>query len=359
MFNVNTIQTNLYKVVGFRQPYNPSYTVLDTDNTTSRSGYYATDNPLCKIEYIKDSQDYSDISDADFNTILKQMQETSIASVAGLVFNESDFIDRQVLYPWAQNKVDTETQPAGLITHKIQVSDAKNIAFEITRVLLDFDGSGDIKLMLFNTAEENPIQTETVTISSKHQEVKLNWVVDNSGDTYKGDYYIGYRTNDPAYGTLAPFKRDYENSDIEADITYLNVERQQFVGHSTDTLPDLDTEDSYDEASGLNLDITVYEDFTDLIVQNERLFARAIVTDLQIQCLTTSIASLRSNRNQRISQEIGNRILAEIDGLEVEDGVTITGLRPQLTREISNIRKEIKRLKDGYQGDYAKISTLI
>ena len=359
MFNVNKIQANLYGVVGFRQPLNPIYAKLDAANIISRSGHYVTDNPFVKVEYIYDNIDYKDLLDADFNVFVKQMQQESITNVCGKVFSDSDYIDRQVLYPYAQNKVNTEVLQGGLITHKLSVSIKKNIAFEITRIFLDFEGAGDIKLMLFNTAEVNPIFTKTITIASTHQEEVLNWVVDNAGATYKGDYYLGYRTNDVALGTLKPYKRDYENSDVTSNITYLDIEKIQFVGHVTDTLPDLETENSYDEASGLNPDITVFEDYTDLITQNETLFARAINLDLQINALSTYLASLRSNRHERTSERVALRITQEIEGQQGEGLVSITGLRPQLIRSIGKITEEIDRIKKGYFGDSAKIDTML
>ena len=358
MFNISTI-SNLYGVVGLRQPYNPDYAIIDSANLTSRSGYVVTDNPLCKVEWLKDGQDYQAISDADFNTVLEDMQKASIVSVSKLVFNKSDYIDRQILYSNAQNRVNTETLESGLVCHKIQVSNKKNIAFEITRVLLDFEGSGDITLMLFNTSQDAPLFSDVITINTTHQVQTLNWKVDNSGGTYKGDYYLGYLTNTGSIGTLKPFKRDYENSDVESIITHLDIEKFQFKGHATAILPDLTTEDGLSEAIGVNPDITVYEDYTDLIVQNEALFASAINTEFQIRFLTQSMASLRSNRNERVSQDAINQILLNIEGVNVDDGIKVTGLSSQLFGAISNIRQEIKRLKDGYFTGRLSVTTLI
>jgi len=359
MFNVPNIRANFYGVVGFRQPLNPEFAILDAANQISRSGYFVTDNPFVKIESIYSNMDYKTLSDAEFNTVLMNMQEESITNVCGKVFSGTDYIDRQVLYPYAQNKVNTETLEQGLITHKISVAIKKNIAFEISRILLDFEGAGDIELMLFNTSEVNPLFTKTITIATPHHEESLKWKVDNSGATYKGEYYLGYRTNAAAIGTLKPYKRDYDRSDIESSITYLNIEKQMFVGHATDLLPDLTTEEGYDEASGLNPDITVYEDYTDLINQNEVLFARAINLDLQISCLGLYIASMRSNKDQRNSDRVAIRATQEIEGQSGDGLITITGLRPQLIRSISKIADEIDRIKKGYFGDIAKVDTMI
>lgn len=359
MFNVSKIQADLYGVVGFRQPLNPVYAIIDANNQVSRSGEFVTNNPYCKVEYLYDNQDYASLSDAEFNTALENMQKDSISMVAHSVFNQADYIDRQVLFPYAQNRVNTETLNSGLVCHKIIVSAKKNVAFEITRVLLDFEGAGDIKIMLFNTSQDTPLFSQTVTINSTHQVEELNWVVDNSGDTYKGEYYLGYLTNTGTIGTLKPFKRDYENSDIQSIVTYLDINRYEFKGHTTETLPDLTTEDSSDQSFGLNLDITVFEDFTDLIKQNESLFAYAINLDLQIKCIELYMASLRSNLNERESSRTLLRMIQVIEGAnEAESSVKVTGLRPQLSRAITRIKKEIDKVRRGYLGGRIKVDTL-
>jgi len=360
MFDVSKIQTKLYGVVGFRQPLDPDFAILDAANQVSRSGEFVTENPYCKINYLKDNQDFIGISDADFNEKLKEMQQASIISVCHQVFIKPDYIDRQVLYPYPQNRVDTDTLPNGLITHKFQLDLTKNVAFEITRILLDFDGSGDLELRLFNTAQDAPIFSETITIApgETHKAVDLNWIVDNTGDTYKGDFYLGYRNNTGAFGTLKPFERNYENSDIKSNITHFHVIEYFFPNHTTDTLPDLDDETSYDESSGLNPDITVYDDFTDWVTQGERLFARAILLDLQIKCIEMYLASLRSNANERDSKRMIQLLIATIEGTTDEAVVKITGLRPQLSRSISQIRKQVKKLQDGMTPQRVMVGTL-
>ena len=287
------------------------------------------------------------------------MQKDSISTVAHNVFNKPDYLDRQVLFPNAQNRVNTETLNSGLVCHKIEVSSKKNIAFEITRVLLDFEGAGDITILLFNTSQDTALFSQLVTISSTHQVQQLNWVVDNSGNTYKGEYYLGYLTNTGTIGTLKPFKRDYEDSDIQSNITHLEIDQYEFKGHTTATLPDLTIEDSSDQSFGLNLDITVYEDFTDLIKQNEVLFSYAVSLDLQIKCIESYMASLRSNLNERESARTIMRLIQIVEGAnEAESTVKVTGLRPQLSRAITSVKKEIDKIRHGYLGGRIMVDTL-
>lgn len=354
MFNPDTLSTKLYGVVGLRQPFNPAYQKLDAANQISRSGYFVTDNPMAKIEYMFDNVDFKGASDVEFNLLLKQMQEESIKNVAGEVFDQVDYIDRNLLYRFAQNKTNTDTLPDGFVGYRIRVEDKKNVAFEITRVLLDFDLTGSFELMLFNTSEDDPIFTKTISITGPHQEEVLNWAVDNSGNTYKGEYYLGYVSN----GTVKPFERRYENASILSLYSYLNIWPVKVPGHTGTKLFDLTIQEGLSEATGLNPDITVYNDYTDLIVQNERLFAPAINFDLQINALTMYLSSLRSNRNERSSERRVMAVLQAIEGQDGEGLVKITGLRQKLAGSLSRIRNEVKKLQDGYFGKVLFTETL-
>lgn len=360
MFNKLKIQADLYGIVGLNQPYDPNYQILDADNQVSRSGYYATDNKYVKVEYLKENQDYAQISDSDFNLELKRIQETAISHVCNRVFNDVDYIDRQVLYKFAQNRINTETMTKGFICHKIEVSTKKNIAFEITRVILNFKGTGTFKLMLFNTSQDTPIFEKDITITSTNQVEPLNWRVDNSGETYKGEYYFGYLTGDGfIVDDLQPFKRDYENSNVESCITHLYTQKYLFKDHETETLPDLTKESSVDTATGLNPDITVFDDFTDLITQNEMLFAYAINLAFQKALIEVYLGSRRSNRDQRESQFKAAELRAEIDGIRGEGVVNVRGINPELLSEISNLKEQITKLREGYFGGRIKVLTLM
>ena len=355
MIKVDKISTSLYGIVGLRQPFNPTYDLIDDDNQISRSGLFVTDNPFVKIEYLFSSQDYKDIDFADFNVYLKRIQESSIINVCHKVFNRFDYLDRSLLYKNAQNKVNQEVLNDGFVGYRIKVSDDDNIAFKIKRVLLDFDTVGDFKLMLFNTSKLEPLFSQDITITDKTQEVELNWDVDNSGITYKGDYYLGYIKTGT---TPIPYTRDYENSERMSCISHLDIEKVQCKDHLTETLFDLDDEDSLSEDVGINPDIVVYEDFTDLVISNEMLFARAIQLDMTIAILRESSNSLRSNGTERQGEQQAMRILAEIEGQKGQDVLTITGLRPLLMSELNQLEVQIDRLKTGYFNNRIRVSTL-
>lgn len=332
-------------LVGFSQPYNPAYAIVDVDNLLSESGYFATDNPYAKIEFIKDNQDYTNISNSEFNLLLKSIKRASIANVVNQVFSEYDFIDRSVMYSNASNKTETDTLPLGFVGYKIEVGKERNIAFKINRVLLDFQGTGDVTILLWNTAKKTPIQTKTVSITTDHQVVELNWTVDNSDTTYKGDYYIGYNTQGI---TVNPFKRQFNNASVMSSFKELYIQKVAVINHNTTTLFDLQSIVGMTEDCGLNFDISVFEDFTDFAINNKILFARAMQLSIIISCIQIYMASLRSNANQQHANQVYEKIMIELEGTRAESVINIKGLKNQLLSEISSVKLEIAKLKLGF-----------
>jgi hypothetical protein len=358
MVNIEKIQFSLLGLVGFKQPYNPDYAILDVNNQISESGYFITDNSFAKIEFIKDTQDYIDISDNDFNNSLRDIKKTAISNVVNQVFNQYDFIDRSLMFKNASNKINTENLPLGFVGYKIQVSSLKNIAFKISRVLLDFSGTGDVELIMWNTAKKEPIFSKVLTITSDHQQEELNWVLDNSNDSYKGDYYIGY-INDGSL-TVTPFKREYNNANVMTTPTYLSLESVKVVNHSGTTLFNLDNVDGLSEDSGLNFDFSVYEDFTDFVINNKMLFARAVQMSAVINCIQLYISSLRSSRNEKQASEIYQKIMIELEGTDNESAIKVIGLKKQLLSEITSIKSEIEKMRKGFtKSNCIMVSTLM
>jgi len=344
MIDITKIQTALSGLVGFKQPYNPDYAIVDTTNQASSSGYYITDNPYAKIEYIKDNQDYVDISTTNFNSLLTDIKKSSVASVCNQVFSDYDFIDRTLLFKNASNKAEVELLPTGFVGYQIRVTSQKNVAFKISRVLLDFQGTGSFTLLLWNTAKKAAIQSKVITITTDHQEVLLDWVIDNTDTTYKGEYYIGYISNSL---TVTPFKRDWNAGNVLSSPTSLEVNRVKVINHLTTTLFDLTKVEGLSEDSGLNLDITVYEDYTDFTINNKSLFARAIQIEGIISCIQLYISSLRSNSNQSQSAQLYEKLMIELKGTGSESTIKVIGLENQLLGEIASIRTEIGKLKKG------------
>jgi len=345
MFNVTKVQNGLTGVVGVRQPLNPEYAILTAPNTASSSGLYLDEVSHYKTEFFIDNIDYKDASDADKNTLITNIQKSAISSVMYEVFGEESYIDRNFVYSKATTRQTPESGILnGFVGFKIKPSAKKNIGFEITRIRLEFQGAGDIKIILFNSNVNDPIKTADITITSSDQIEELNWVVDSTDGDYKGEYYLGFIYD----GSLIPFKRDYQDSNYQNNIAELNIERVYVNDADGVAIFDLDQVYGLSQNCGLNPDITVYSDYTDLILNNKKLFARAIQYQWGIDMMRTYINSMRSNRNERISKDVIAQTLQAIEGSTINNPLKIVGLREYLGDEIVKLRKSVEQLKRGY-----------
>lgn len=354
MFDVNKIQTGLSGLVGIRQPANPDYAFLDAPNQASASGLFLNDISNFKLEFYKETQDYIGASDANLNDDLRNIQNSAIAAVCQRVFGSNSYIDQNFIYTEATNRTDVETTiQNGFVGFRIIPCATKDVAFKITRVRLEFQGAGDVKLVLFNSNLTAPIHEQTVTISSETQLQTLDWVVNSTAGDYKGEYFFGYEYD----GTLIPFKRNYQYSNSRNYIKELRIEPYTTPGANDVTMFDIDDALFMSENTGLNPDITVYEDYTNLILQNKDLFAKAIQLQWAILVMQRYISTTRSNNIERLGKETILRTIETIEGSQPASPVRVTGLNSYLGDEIEMLKATIEELKKGYFGSGIQVIT--
>lgn len=354
MFDVNKIQTGLLGLVGIRQPSDPDYAFLDAANTTSDSALFLDDISNFKVQFYKDTQDYVGASDAELNTDLQNIQKAAIVSVCQQVFGSDSYIDKNFIYTEATNRVDVETTiQNGFVGFRIIPDANKDVAFKITRVRLEFQGTGDIKLVLFNSNLNDPIYEQIITIASNTQLETLDWVVNSTNDDYKGEYYLGYQYD----GTLIPFKRNYRYSNSRNYIKNLCIEPYISIGSDDVTMFDIDHAEFLSENTGLNPDITVYNDYTDLILENKFLFAKAIQLQYAILVMQKYVSTTRSNNIERLSKETILRTIETIEGSTRQSPIRVTGLNKYLGDEVEMLMKTIEQLKKGYFGSGIQVIT--
>lgn len=346
MFDVNLIKQEFKGLVGFRQPANPKFAILDSENLESKSGLYVTDNPYAKIEYVVANVDYERATVTQINQILKRMLETSAVNICSQVFIDDDFIDRNQVYTNTQNKVDEIELPTGFVGYRINIHDNKNIAIRINRIILEMVEAGMLDLLVFNSNKKEPIKTVTINFEAFYHAQTLDIILNDLG-FHKGSFFIGF-INTTAIKT---YKKNYYDSIQMNNIEHLSIQNNIVENHTDAMLFDLNNTKELSEYVGFNLDITVIDDYTDFIVTNKFLFARAIYLDAIIATMNICAATLRSNSDERSANELYGRIMTEIEGTRPDDNViSVKGLRPQMIYEISQIREQLVKLKGGFFG---------
>lgn len=350
MYNISKAIVGFKELVGWKQPTSSFPFVLDAENKASTSGRFINDNQFVKLAYILATQDNKSITETQFNALLKEFYRTGLINMLDKVFDKPDFIDRQLLFKNPNNKQETEDFPneAGFVGYQIKPDQYQNnYAFEITRTVLEFKNTGTLKLLLYNSAKNEPIQTKTVEVTSELEVVDLNWILDDTDGIYRGEYFFGYRFDGLA---LAPIEREYEQANIMSNITGMYV-HSVYAPQALETeLFDLEDVDNVSEHWGLNLDISVFKDYTDLLLRNKHIFSNALQQSIQVVVLESFKSTLRSNREQRISDDMMRDILVELNGINTQS-YSEGGLKNALESEITRAKQEINKLKTGYYYD--------
>jgi len=347
-FDLSKIQAAFVGLVGIRQPFDPAYQKLDVSFESSSSDLYLDDVTNYKTEFWIDTQDYKDISDADLSLRMGQIRDGAVSSVMSQIFTESSYIDRNKLYSQTFDRQNVITQQGDAQTfygYEIIAGQEKNLAFKITKCTLEMVGAGDITIELYNSSKLEPLFSQVVTIGAgtSLEEVELNWIVDSTEIPYKGSYFLGYYKN----SNVQPIDRNYEGGDLMNSIKGLDIERMMIQ----DDFLNLASLSYESDHNGLNFDITTYYDYTDLVLQNEFLFAKALQLTWAMTIMLSYSSSFRINGKERISKELIASIIRSIEGQKGKDVLRIIGVRELLAGELTRLREEIDKVRFGYFND--------
>ncbi|MFM7852266.1 MAG: hypothetical protein ACKO96_10220, partial [Flammeovirgaceae bacterium] len=158
----------------------------------------------------------------------------------------------------------------------------------------------NVELFLFNSFNNLPLKQQSVVITQPDMVVDLNWKVDATTGDYKGEYYLLTSFDS---GEVIPYKRDYNLADLPNFIKNLCIERVNIPQPISLNIFDPEKVDSTEVNTGINPDITVFYDHTDLIIQNKRLFSNAIRYRWAINLMLQEVNTLRSNQDERRTKE--------------------------------------------------------
>ena len=349
MINVAKIQSGLKGLVAVRQPLNPVNDVLEATSYVSKSELFLDDVEHFNFEFWKDCQNYAEATDDDYQAKWEQLEGSILNNVMAQVFNKPSYIDRNLIYsnPFDRNELITiSTDSTQFYGYEIKISDKKNIAFCISSVKIEgksIGGVGDLVVQLFHSSQDEPIKEQTITTTDDGtlQTVQLDWYIDMSDNYYKGQFYLGYYV--PEF-IFSPYERNFERSNLMNTIQELCIRRIERLGDFT-SLEDMDTSDQH---NGLNFDITVYTDYTDLIVQNQFMFAKAIQLQWVSSILAMIVSSNRSNRNERVGKEMISLIMLTLEGQNGFGLQKVKGLREQVAGELARLQIEMDKLTNGY-----------
>ena len=347
MINVSTLigASGLYKRLGWREPTKTGYTsLLDADNLATASGLYFQDfNPLITVENVKESQPDPGIPDANFNIYLDNLQKSVILKVIDLVYRvKNDLIEEFLLFD--NENVITKTIDNGtdFVGYEINLAKLKNIAAQINKIILEFDGAATFTLYLYHSTKQEAIYSQSVTSAENIAEIVTpteEWIMQyDSLEIKGGKYYIGYYQSD--LGSVKAINRNWNNAALMADSSYLGFTPIKATPNGT-ALFDLDDISYVSETYGLNFDISSFYNYTSQILENKHLFNNAIGYAMAVEVLKLIVTSTRSNRAERMSEE-SIAAFAELYGVPQKEDLPLTiGVEGILDNEIKKLQNNL------------------
>lgn len=336
MINESLILSELFGLVGFRNPTITGYSIVNSANQVSGSGLYFQDgHKLVTIKNIYDTQEDESINDENFNIYLQNEQKAAIIDVCNkIIRDKSIFVESGTLFPYEQTFENTIDPGTGFIGIKIKPTINERLLLKITAIIATFNDAITLPVYLYNSETGTQLYSQNITTIAKTAvKQRVNWAMSlNTNTTTGGSYYLGYKVSD--IGAALPYKRDYENSTAYIPSRNFYSEFRNNELNSGRINPD--SYNALTDPYGLNIQYSVYTDWTQKLIENKNILARAIQLQMAERVIEQIFVSTRSNIDQRKTQEIRNMSNYILEGNEKAKGI-----RMKLNDEINNIRKSL------------------
>lgn len=338
-FNYSRVMSAMIPRLGWKQsPDN----AVDSSNLISLSGRYFNDgsfHPTVTLSNIKSSFGTGAFANnTQLNAELLQIKKAAIISALTSVFNESELIERKMLFDRCGNN-DLEIPSAGkFVGVRFKIAGDK-YALKINSIQLYFNEEVTFNLYIFHDTQTAPIWQQSVTTEAGatvaiplSSELILNYL----GTNYStGHFYLGYFQTD--LGTAKAVDEEKHISKkfcfgaefFQADKVGTSFNKKQ-ISCSSQTF-------------GINADVTVLRDHTESIIRQAYLFDNAIGLQVAYNVVKQFIYSNRRNQDERMAKDVmgENVILSyEMEGAAPAMGVAKTsGLQTRISEELKRLRQ--------------------
>ena len=296
-------------LVGWRSSTVTGMPVISAANLLTSSGMtYSDFSSLVTVQNVYRVQEDSAITDSNFNTFLTNLTDAAFIKVLNSVFQEDDFIENKVVYPFEYTWTELIDNDTSFVGFEITPANRNELSLTLNRVFTSFDAVDSLKLLLFHSSKYLPIQTKTITLAQLTEtDTLLDWNL--SGFDYSGGkFYVGYLRSAL---TAKAVNRNWDKANKKSCFNMFKIKPVIVPGHDTETLFDVDLIEYEDETYGLNFDITSWKDYTNIVLRNRNKFVNALGLQVAADVLDLIIKGTRSNR---IERELEARAFSELEG---------------------------------------------
>lgn len=336
MIQASVINDIAVGVVGWKQPTRSGSPVITAGNLASSSGlYYQMGHGLCTVENIKMCVDDLAISDANLNTYLGDLVKNALNDVCQSIFSNDDHIDTGLLFKHENKFSEKITNGTDFVGFEFDLSKRNDISLLINSLILEFDGIQSVKVLMFNSQKSATYNTQTITtIANTAKHTSVNWPMNDL--EYGGKFYVGYLRSSL---TSQAIKRNFQLANLATIFPDAYIRPIRVPSWNSEAMFDPSTIVYETDTFGMNFNISVYEDFTQIVKSNVNRFAKAL--QLQVCCNVIDLISntIRSNNSERLSKAYA---IMELDGNRLNQNF------PEHTGLVAKLAKEIRTLKNTY-----------
>lgn len=336
------VLSELIGIVGWRQSTIAGSAVVDTANLVSSSGLYVQGaHPSVTVANIKATQEDKLITDGAMNTVLSNLVKDGTSNVLNELFPSRDVLANDLLYVYESDFQTPLTELKGFVGFEISIAERKDIVSVLNKIILQFSGSGSIKLLLFNTGVITPITSKVIAVTADTNIISaLDWILGYI-TAPGGRYYLGYLNNNLM---INAYDRRFSRSNIMTQFNSIVFKSIYVPNWSAETLFDINDIVYRAESFGINLDVTTAKDYSNVILQNKDRFAKAIQLATAVQALSLMTSTSRINPEERVIMNVlGQKVVVD---------------SPASYNLYSSLQKEMKSLADLFTDNRNEIYTM-
>ncbi len=341
-FDFTRVISAMFGRVGWKQPLKTGSPVINSTNLMSKGGRYFNDgsfHAIVTVDNVKATMEEASATDNNLNAHLEAVQRAAIMRCLNSVFREPEYHQQVLVF----DRYDSNDQPVNntdqFVGYEINLAPAMNKGIQIDSATLLFDQDVTFNLYLFKDGKKSPLAVIEVSAVA-YETTVVNFsdlVLKYIGSATKGScYYFGYFQSD-----LGSVKAIREEGCLNYKTVCFNarpmITRQNTGEYDFDRLTRSYTNEPY----GINLEMSVFEDHTQMIVKKAGLFDEAIGLTASYMIIEQIIYTCRSNANERVLKDELAKVGIQMDlngAAPVSDSPKIKGLNIRIEEELKRLR---------------------
>lgn len=336
MIQADIINTKAVGIVGWRQSTRTGTPVVTVANIASASGlYFQMANGLVTVDNIKACVDDEAISDANLNTYLADIVKGALTDICHKIFSEDDHLDTGHLFKYENKFTETLTNGTDFVGFEFDLSKRNDLSVILNNVILEFDGVQSVKVLLFNSQKNVFYDSETIaTVANTAKITPVDWRLNDL--EYGGKWYVGYLRSALVSKAI---KRNFQLSNLQTSFPGVSIRPVRVDSWNAETMFDPSVIIYSSDTWGMNFNLSVYKDFTQIILSNLNRFAKALQLQVCVNVVDLISNTVRSNKNERLAKKYA---ILELDGNRNNPNL------PEHVGLIKQLDREIRRLKETY-----------